>query len=243
MTIIAFNRYWVIRWQWVLVNLIAVIILLGLAFWQLLRADEKAQTLARIDQWQQQGVVSIEQLFSINQQNIDGISVGFQGRWLAPAVWLLDNQTLNGRVGYDVLIPVLSPISEQPLLVNLGWLPAPAQREQLPAFDIPAELQVQGILRTRVKGLLLGTNLENNNTWPMRIQQVDFQQLSQHLPHPAYPAVIYQQSQSPFVLHYRPVVMPPERHKAYALQWGLLAVAVICVALAASVRKELVNNE
>ena len=35
----------------------------------------------------------------------------------------------------------------------------------------------------------------------------------------------------------RPVVLPPARHRAYALQWGLLALAVVAVALAASARR------
>ena len=33
------------------------------------------------------------------------------------------------------------------------------------------------------------------------------------------------------------VVLPPERHRGYALQWGLIALAVIGVALAASARR------
>ena len=45
MTIIAFNRYWVIRWPWVLINFLAVSLLLGLSFWQWQRATEKIQTL------------------------------------------------------------------------------------------------------------------------------------------------------------------------------------------------------
>jgi cytochrome oxidase assembly protein ShyY1 len=47
----------------------------------------------------------------------------------------------------------------------------------------------------------------------------------------------YQEKNSPFLIHYRPVILPPERHKAYALQWFLLAVAVMVIALLASARK------
>mgnify|MGYP006199403153 CR=1 FL=1 len=42
------------------------------------------------------------------------------------------------------------------------------------------------------------------------------------------------QQGSPFVPHYKAVVLPPEKHRGYALQWFLLAVAVLGVALAAS---------
>ena len=54
---------------------------------------------------------------------------------------------------------------------------------------------------------------------------------------PLAPGLIQQQQASPFHIHYRPVVLPPERHRGYALQWGLIALAVIGVALAASARR------
>src|SRR6187431_3613578 len=106
MTIIAFNRYWVIRWPWVLVNVLAVSLLLGLAFWQWQRAAEKTQTLARIADWQQQGAVDLAQLSTLKAKNRDGVQLDFNGRWLAPMVWLVDNQMVNGRIGYDVLVAV-----------------------------------------------------------------------------------------------------------------------------------------
>ncbi|MDO8345537.1 MAG: SURF1 family protein [Cellvibrio sp.] len=254
MTIIAFNRYWVVRWPWVLVNLLVVGLLLGLCFWQLSRATEKSQTLARIADWQQQGAIGSAQLSQIHANAIDGVQLDFNARWLSPNVWLWDNQIVNGRFGYDVIIAVeeimdrnqvdnsIQKESPAVVLVNLGWLAAPLARDQLPAVDIPAELRVQGIYRTRIKGLLLGANVEDEGSWPMRIQQLDTLAFSNYLQRPLHSGVIYQQKDSPFLVHYRPVILPPERHRAYALQWGLLALAVIVIALAASARKELLHD-
>jgi len=240
MTIIAFNRYWVVRWPWVVVNLIVVALLLGLSYWQWQRAAEKTRTLARIANWQQQGSVNPEQLAGISAREQDGIQLDFNARWLAPMVWLVDNQMVNGRVGYDVLVAVEDASTAEhsaALLVNLGWVAAPAQREFLPDIKIPQTLRIAGIFRTDIKGVLLGTNLENKGVWPMRIQQVDVDTLSTYLNQPLVKGLVYQEKNSPFQLHYRPVILPPERHKAYALQWFLLAVAVLVVALAASARK------
>jgi cytochrome oxidase assembly protein ShyY1 len=155
-------------------------------------------------------------------------------------VWLVDNKMVNGRIGYDVLIAVedVSASEESSaLLVNLGWVAAPLQRDLLPAVNIPAELRVQGIFRTRIMGVLLGTNIENKSVWPMRIQQVDLESLSLYLNRSLISGLTYQEKNSPFLIHYRPVILPPERHKAYALQWFLLAVAVVVIALVASARK------
>ena len=247
MTIIAFNRYWVVRWPWVLANLIVVALLLGLSFWQWQRAAAKLNTMARVAHWQQQCELGSAQLIALASNERDAVQVNFPARWLAPMVWLVDNQMVDGRIGYDVLIAVqeisavpgmdTAPKKSSAMLVNLGWVPAPPQRSQLPKVAVPEQLQIQGIFRTRVKGLLLGENMENKNGWPMRIQQFDPDSLLAYVPAPLLPGVIYQQKNSPFVVHYRSVVLLPERHHAYALQWFLLALAVIVIALAASAHK------
>lgn len=242
MTIIAFNRYWVVRWPWVAVNFLAVLLLLGLSLWQWQRAEEKKHILERIADWEKQGAANIESLLTINPAQRDGVQMKFSGRWLAPAVWLLDNQLVNGRVGYDVIIAVEDnslPPDSAIVLVNLGWIAAPLSRASLPELSIPPTLQVQGIFRTRTQGVLLGTNIENNGRWPMRIQQIDTSSLSAYLPTELVSGVVYQEKNSHFLVHYRPVILPPERHRAYSLQWFLLAVAVVAVALAASARKKI----
>jgi len=240
MTIIAFNRYWVVRWPWVLINLLVLALLLWLSLWQWQRAAEKTQTLARIADWKMQGAVDLKHLLSITPDNRDGLQLDFRARWLAPMVWLIDNQLVNGRIGYDVLIAVediSAPKNSASILVNLGWVAAPSARSVLPVVNIPDELHVQGIFRTRTKGVLLGTNLEDKGVWPMRIQQVDAELLATHFNLPLVNGIAYQKSASPFLIHYRPVILPPERHKAYALQWLLLAIAVVIIAVTASARK------
>ena len=241
MTIIAFNRYWVVRWPWVMANLFVVTILLGLSFWQWQRAAEKSHTLARIASWQQQGAINLMRLSSINPGEQDGVQLQFNARWLSPMVWLVDNQMVDGRIGYDVLIAVedvtANSSARSALLVNLGWVVGPLDRNSLPSIDVPEELKVDGIFRTRIKGVLLGKNIEDKGTWPMRLQQVDIESLNSWIQLPLVNGLAYQGKNSPYLHHYNPVILPPERHKAYALQWFLLALAVIVIALAASSRK------
>lgn len=240
MTIIAFNRYWVIRWPWLLVNLLAFMLLLGLSYWQWQRAAEKTKTLARIAYSEQQGPIRISELSTLAYKDRDGANLDFTARWLSPMVWLIDNQMVEGRIGYDVLIAVKDKSASAEagaLLVNLGWIAAPPQRELLPEVVIPEQFRVQGIFRTRTQGILLGTNIENRGVWPMRIQQVNSELLAGYLDEPLISGLLYQQNTSPFLIHYRPVILPPERHKAYALQWLLLAIALVVIALVASAKK------
>lgn len=178
---------------------------------------------------------------------VDGVQLDFAARWVAPMVWLVDNRIVDRQPGYDVVIAVediadvraagSSGAAPRAALVNLGWIAAEGGRDALPVPAIPAQLRVQGIFRTDVTGLLLGANVEDHGHWPMRIQQADPVQLAAWLAVPLAPGLIHQQQGSPFHIHYRPVVLPPERHRGYALQWGLIALAVIGVALAASARR------
>lgn len=242
MTIIAFNRYWVIRWHWVFFNFLAVSFLLGLSLWQWQRAEEKYQTLSRITDWQSKSAVNIANLLTIDATQRDGVQLDFWGRWLSPRVWLLDNKMVDGRVGYDVVIAVEDislPQGSPAVLVNLGWITAPYFRNTLPVFTIPETLHIQGIFRTATRGVLLGKNIEDNGIWPMRIQQVDTATLSGYINSALISGLVYQEGNSPFAVHYRPVVLPPERHRAYALQWFLLAVAVVIIGLAASAHKKI----
>lgn len=227
--IFALNRVWL------LLTLTAFAILINLSWWQLNRAAEKTAQLQRLAALQAAGALQPSQLTLLTSTDIDAAPLQGRGRWLAPYIWLLDNQIVRGRVGYDVIVPVQAAGLAQPLLVNLGWLAAPERRDMLPQVEIAAEFNLDGLLRTKVDGLmLLGQNAEDSGRWPMRIQQVNYAQLSEQSALQLYPALLYQQHDSVFVAHYQPVVLSPEKHRGYALQWFLLAIAVLGVALAAS---------
>lgn len=254
MKINAFRHRWVLRWPWVLAVLAVAAVPAGLSAWQWQRGEDKAATLARIAQWEREAAAGLARLAAVAGSTApgadspaDGMRLDFEGRWLAPMVWLVNNRIVNRQPGYDVVIAVedladlreagSSGVAPRAALVNLGWIPATGGRDLLPTPVIPSRLRVQGIFRTEATGLLLGANVEDHGNWPMRIQQPDPRQLGGWLAVPLASGLIHQQEGSPFRIHYRPVVLPPERHRGYALQWGLLALAVIGVALAASARR------
>lgn len=249
MTIIVFKRNWVVHWYWVIINLLVIMILLSLSYWQWQRAAQKQQSLDQLAHWQTQPATSLAELLAHSRNEInllasDGARVTFTAQWIAPIVWLLDNQLVKGRPGYDVIIPVqdTSASSSAIALLNLGWVAAPPSRAELPELSIPTDVVVHGVYRARSDALLLGKNLEDHGRWPMRIQKIDNQLLARYLPAELLPGIIYQQHptqqqnalQQPlqFLIHYRPVVLPPEQHKAYSLQWLLLAIAALLVGLA-----------
>lgn len=232
-----FNQDFVWHWWLVLVTLAAFLLLIKLSWWQWQRAGEKAQQLQQIAAWQQQGAPSWSELSGRAGAELDGAPLAGTAVWQAPAVWLVDNQISQGKAGYDVVIPVqlAQDLNATPvlLLVNLGWVAAPSSRNFLPEVTIPAKFQLQGVLRTRPAAFRLGDNEENQQRWPMRVQTIDPASLGRTIGQPLFDGVFYQQI-SPFLYHYQPVVLPPEKHRGYAVQWLLLALAVMMVAIAAS---------
>lgn len=218
---------------WLLITLTAFAILIKLAAWQWQRAAEKTTQLQQLSVMQQQGPLRFSQVLLRLPAEADGAIVQDTGNWLAPYIWLLDNRIVEGRVGYDVVIPVQFYDSSSLLLVNLGWVRAPQSRAELPNIDIPSSINVNGLLRSQLGGLRLGQNTDGSG-WPLRIQQIELLELQKSLPVPLYHAMVYQQQGSDFIPHYQAVVMPPEKHRGYAFQWFMLGLAVLGVALAAS---------
>jgi cytochrome oxidase assembly protein ShyY1 len=218
---------------WLLITLTAFAILIKLAHWQWQRAAEKTTQLQQLSVMQQQGPLRFAQVLQLPPAEADGAIVQDTGRWLAPYIWLLDNRIVEGKVGYDVVIPVQFAAESTLLLVNLGWVRAPQSRSELPDIDIPEQINIDGLLRSEVGGLRLGQNTDGSG-WPLRIQQIELAELQKALPVTLYHAMVYQQHGSDFIPHYQAVVMPPEKHRGYAFQWFMLGLAVLAVALAAS---------
>ncbi|WP_019676893.1 SURF1 family protein [Arsukibacterium perlucidum] len=230
-----FGRYFGIHKMWLLITLTAFAILSKLGYWQLQRAEQKTIQISQLEQLQQQGAVSWPQLAVLSASAADGVLFAGTGQWLRPYIWLLDNQIVEGKVGYDVIIPVQYTDKSRLLMVNLGWVAAGNNRAVLPELNIPEQIQLQGLIRSKVGGFRLGPNTESEG-WPQRIQQPELEQMAAQLSLSSFPVLLYQQGDSPFLPHYQPVVMPPEKHHGYAFQWFMLAIAVVAVALAAARR-------
>ncbi len=213
------------RWIVLIFTLGVSACLCKLALWQWQRAAEKEAWLAHSAAVQLAAPLTLAVLDWRYPDRLDGVPLRGTVKWVPPYVWLLDNQVAEHEVGYDVLIPVRADNHSPLLLVNLGWLPAPADRQQLPRPAIPTVLELEGLLRTKPGGILLGQNIETG-PYPNRLQSIRVDALSQIIGSPLADAVFYQKS-SPFVYHYQQNVMPPEKHRAYALQWLGLALVVL----------------
>ncbi|KLV07405.1 cytochrome oxidase biogenesis protein Surf1 facilitates heme A insertion [Photobacterium aquae] len=207
------------------VAVLATLVKLGM--WQISRAQEKESLGHALDFRSEQMYYSLASL----PPDPRWYSLTLRGRFDHSRALLLDNQIYRGRVGYHVLYPF--DVEGQWLLVNLGWIPAPAYREQMPVLpEHHGEVLVSGIIAPPSSLLELSPETLEDS-YPLRVQNLNTGALSMHMGLVLQPWILQIDPQSPVALEqtWTPVVMGPHKHYAYALQWFLMAVAVSGLAL------------
>lgn len=140
---------------------------------------------------------------------------------------MVDNRVHRGRAGVHVLTPLRTP--DGILLVNRGWLPIPPDRRSLPPVSTPEGLlRVSGILdRLAPPGRKLGASDRlSSDAWPQLVTYPEPDAIAAALGAELYPLVLLLDADSPGGFadrDWQPVVMTPDRHRGYALQWFALA--------------------
>jgi surfeit locus 1 family protein len=212
---------------WLILTVLVFSALVKLGFWQNSRALEKEQRLARIEQLKSQNPLSLQQvnLLAVNE-NINDMPVVIEGFFDEQVVFLLDNQVNKGRLGYRAYQVLM--VDKQTVLVNLGWLQGSINRQELPKIKpLSGKYSIHGNVRLIEVGIQLQEQIFSEVQWPLRIQQVELDKFSTLINRQLLPFVIYLDTDENigFEKNWQPIVMPPEKHRAYAFQWFSLAIA------------------
>ena len=174
----------------------------------------------------------LSQLDPKQEQNYRPVTV--QGRWDS-RYFLLENRVNKGRPGYEVL--ALFMANDQNVLVNRGWVQGSLDRTLLPEVNFESdELVLNGYAyRSKSKPFTLGEPVWTD-TWPERIQSIDWQQIQSRLDDEIYPYLVRLNSASneALVTGWPVVNLPPRRHVGYAIQWFALATALLILTLIAN---------
>ena len=204
----------------------------GLGRWQLGRALEKEQITRGVDV-----ALGRARAVSLSAASKPG---GYDwasgaGSFLPGPVLLLDNQRRGDQVGVRVLAP-FQPSDGGPMLVDLGWLAMPGDR-QLPVVAVPEGAQtLRGLLSPPPStGLALGPAYTHPETRRWLLTRVDLPALSAALGLSLAPRVLRLDPALPIGyardLDVLPNTLPPERHRGYALQWFGLAFVTLIICL------------
>jgi len=220
-------------------------VLLLLGFWQLDRAGQKRvvheQYLAQI----QAAELDLNTFSNLRNDNADGLmwrQVKITGRFDPDFQIMLDNQISNGKTGYFILTPFVAAGGEDRVLINRGWLAAPADRKTVPVISTPAEeITIHAtVAAPPATGLFLGgESIETLVAGIYRAQRIDIGEISalmrKHLP----PYVLRLEPASPhgFVREWPAPGSGEAKHLGYAFQWFVLAATLMIIYLVVNLKK------
>lgn len=149
---------------------------------------------------------------------------------------LLDNQQREGRVGVRVY-RIFLPRQGGPMLVDLGWLPLPGDRN-LPAVALPqGPLELRGLLAPPPStGIALGRGLmRSDEGWLLTRVDMDAIAGETGLSVPLARRVLRLDPSMPLGydrdLELLANTLSPDKHRGYAVQWFGLALTVLATAL------------
>ena len=220
--------------------LLAAFVALG--WWQMGRAREKQ---AMIESFQRGTLSSVELAGDVTVDELPRYQhVRAEGHYQPAHQVLIDNMPSQaGRPGYRVLTPFQREGSERLLLIDRGWVPLGATRQDLPPVFVAPEFRaVSGRLDTLpAPGVRVGdAGVATDTSWPRVLNFPRQQDLEQALGAKVEARIVLLDPAAPngYERVWRPAMQfGPERHLGYAIQWFALAIVALIIFLALSLRR------
>jgi surfeit locus 1 family protein len=213
--------------------------LMGLGFWQLGRADEKARLAAEfaasaaLPALTEMPDASDEAAYHYRRLEV-------RGRYDSEQQILLDAMTYQGQAGYEVLTPFRPIDSRRWLLVNRGWIPAAPDRSQLPAVAVDTAVRtVVGRIADLPRPALRLGSAGAASAAPLQVLLFPtLAELGERLGRPLVGYQLWLDASEPdgFTRDWSIGGLPPTQHVAYAVQWFALAALVTVAGLVGAVR-------
>jgi surfeit locus 1 family protein len=216
-------------------------VFVSLGYWQLGRAHEKQ---ALFDAFMQG-----------SQDTVDASGLGFdelaryqhvrlRGAYDATRQILLDNMpSVTGRPGFRVLTPFERADGRGWVLVDRGWVPLGATREDLPDVTVGVrEREVSGILDVLpIPGMRVGpAAAPGSEGWPRVLLFPTEADVESALGIDVEPRIVLLDAGAPdgFERKWRPALgFGPERHLGYAIQWFAFALVAMVIFIALNLRR------
>lgn len=219
-------------------------LLITLGFWQLHRYHYKQDLLRHYHSASESAPITLTEFETRSDGAFQHIDI--QGRYIDDKTILLDNRWYHHQLGYEVLTPVRLTGEDKAVLVNRGWVPAPPTRQELPVIkpgrSVHDIIGYVNLINPNI--FILGENVSDVKSWPIRIQKVDVSQLSQLVGIELYPFVLRLDVNQPngFVRNWEIVNVLPQRHLGYAVQWFLMAFTLVIAFFAFSWKRRESNE-
>lgn len=225
------------RLSFALLALAGVVLTAYLGNWQLNRAAYKLDLQQRLESAQRQAPIRLAR-GPVAASELVFRRVEAQGALVEEHTIFLDNRVHDGRVGYEVLTPLRLSETGLHVLVNRGWVPAPASRSELPALPaVPGQVRIEGLaLPPTSRYLELGRETVTGRVW----QNLDLERYSEVHALALQPIVIrqYNDLDDGLSRDWRAFDTGVDKHHAYALQWFVMSALILVVYVAFHVRRK-----
>ncbi|MBC6414033.1 MAG: SURF1 family protein [Chromatiales bacterium] len=224
----------------ILATVLVSSLLAGLGRWQLERMYQKRQIL---EQYQQRQVAEPSSGLPSVDDDLEKWRyrrVRLNGRLLSDRQFLLDNQVLDGRVGFNVLTP-MELDDGRTVLIDRGWVAMGAVRKDIP--DVRVTTEINNIVGTIYipfgKPFALSGATVGEVGWPRIVQYLDFIALGDLLGSSLMPMVVRMSPQQSggYQRKWQIIPMSADKHLAYAVQWFALAAMPIILLLALNLKR------
>jgi surfeit locus 1 family protein len=229
----------IFNWKLTLFAVLLLPVLISLGLWQLDREQEKQQMQARYERRAQEAPTPLSQI-DWRDNDLGWVQVIASGRYDTKRQFLLDNRIHESRVGYEVITPLATDTGL--LLVNRGWIAQGATRQDLPALPLTDdEVSINAVIYVPSGDvMMLGSGVEpGTGAWPEVIQRIDLELMSEMLGESVLPYSVRLQSGAPGLLqaNWQAINMQPETHRAYAVQWFIMALVLMVLYVMFSFRR------
>ena len=234
---IAGRRFAPAAWS-VLLTAAGTALFVALGLWQLERAEFKDRLQAKFERRLAQDYRELAA--DTDLDDIQYAKLRLEGKYVEGQHFLLDNQISRGRAGYHVLTPFVLADGERVILVDRGWAPWGDSRTTLPLVsEPPAAGTAAGIAFVPEPPALKLSELRLSGEWPELIPYIDLEALRSQYSARLLPMILWLGPEIPgaYEREWDPIWLPPEKSRAYALQWFSFAGIALVLFVLLNLRK------
>ena len=204
-------------------------ILVKLSLWQLDLYEHKSYSENQQIIRKALPPLSLEQLTQLNTNELHNTPIFISGEFQNQTSFLLDNQALNGQLGYYLLMPFITK-KNYTVLVNRGFLPYPEKGKipAIPVFKHPTT--ITGILYQPSSSFSLKEEQLPDET-PTIIQSINFKKIKESINGQLLHAVLQITDNHPAALSEipSPLLTTSKKNLSYSIVFFFMALVLLFV--------------
>ena len=227
---------WLTKKWWFLIVVIPIVgLCIKAGFWQLDRAHQKEELIRVLTVGESLLTSGSDMLSQQVESGTHQVQLTVY-RDTATPLRFLDNRIQDRVAGYEVFTEATSSDGSVRVLVNLGWVPGPKRRDELPTIEIPTVFELKGLWVPITDSYLMSESDTETLGDAQRVQS-----LTDLIKTNLLSGMVLAEGLLPRNANGPKPRLGPETHYGYAIQWFLLAL-VLCGMTAVILRKGILRG-